>query len=132
MQVQQARQELTRQFVRSVREGDGWPVEADGDLNDANRALIAAMAEHGECWLGKINLYGDERHGAVPVMWRWDGSLVHNFGCAFAAPRHDEELVRLIRERDDAPYEGARKDLERIEAITKRLEEVGGVHLFWT
>jgi hypothetical protein len=65
-------------------------------------------------------------------MWKWDGSLVYNFGCAFVAPRYDEELVRLVKERDDAPYEGTRKDAERIDVISKRLEEVGGVHLFWT
>ena len=55
-----------------------------------------------------------------------------NFSCAFVAPRHDEELERLIRERDDAPYTTTADDAVRVEAIMDRLYAVGGIYLRWT
>lgn len=131
--TEEAKRAVTVAFMKSVYEGDGWPVEADEVLNDANRSLIAAMAaEHGECWLGKVNLYGEERHGKAPVLWKWDGDIVCNFGCAFVVPAYDAELERLIRERDDAPYTGAAGDVPRIEAIMARVTALGGLHLLWT
>jgi len=131
--TQAAKRAVTVAFMKSVYEGDGWPVEADRDLNDANRALIAAMAdERGECWLGKINLYGEERHGKAPVLWKWDGDLVYNFGCAFVVPAYDADLERLIRERDDAPYTGVAGDSVRVEAIMARIAALGGHNLLWT
>jgi hypothetical protein len=133
MTVQEAKEKHSKEFMRSVSEGDGWPCEADNDLNDACRSLVAAIAaEHGEAWLGLINLYGEKRHGASPYIWKWDGSTVLNFSCAFVLPRHDVELERLIRERDDAEYTGTSADAVRVDAIFKRLEEAGGHHLFWT
>lgn len=133
MVLKQAVRDHTNEFVRSMREGDGWPTEADDTLNDSCRNLIAAMAEeHGGCWLGKINLYDDERHGGAPVLWKWDGEMVYNFGCAFVVPQHDAELERLICERDNAEYTTATADVARIDAIFKRLAVLGGQHLFWT
>jgi hypothetical protein len=133
MTVQAARKEHTLEFMRSVREGDGWPVEADEGLNGSCRRLITAIAEeHGEAWLGLINLYGADRHGARPYMWKWDGSLVLNFSCAFVVPRYDGELEALIREKDDAPYTGTGADAARISAIMNRIDALGGTHLFWT
>ena len=133
MTLQNARREHTLAFMNSVREGDGWPVEADTSLNAANRKLIASMAdEHGGCWLGLINRYGAERHGAKPFLWQWDETIVYNFSCAFVVPRYDETLDRLIRERDDAPYTGVRDDAVRVDAIMTRIAALGGHHLFWT
>lgn len=131
--TQEAKRAVTVAFMKSVHEGEGWPVEADENLNDANRALVAAIAaEHGQCWLGKINLYGEERHGRAPVLWRWDGDVVFNFGCAFVVPAYDAELERMIRERDDAPYTGVAGDVVRVEAIMARIAAAGGHHLLWT
>lgn len=132
--LDEARVMMLHELERSFREGDGWPVEADHDLNDAHRALVDAMAKAhgGECWLGRINLYGAERHGASPYLWKWDGTLVRNFSCAFAVPRHDAELERLIRERDDAPYITTAADAVRVDAIFDRITALGGHHLFWT
>lgn len=105
MSVNEAKAEHTKAFFESVKMGEGWPVEADDNLNDSCRRLIAAIAdENGEAWLGRINLYGSERHGATPYIWKWDGSLVRNFSCAFVLPRYDAEVERMVRERDDAPY----------------------------
>lgn len=130
--LQSVKNNYSKEFLRSVRDGDGWPGETDSDLNDACRKVISAIHnENGECWLGKINLYGDERHGNTPYIWKWDGGLVYNFGCAFVIPKFDQELETLIRERDDAVY-SARVDYERINKIMDRIKELGGVHLFWT
>lgn len=130
--IEEARKALGRELARSLREGGGCTVEADRRLNDASRALVASVAaECGEAWLGEINLYGAERHGGHPVMWKWDGCTVLNFSCAFVAPRYDAELVRLIRERDDAPW-SASADVARVDAIRARVAEIGGLDLIWT
>lgn len=129
----QASNKLRRELRRGLLEGDGCLPEADTEINAASRAVVSAMAEdHGEAWLGKINLHGDERHGAVPVMWKWDGELVHNFGCAFVAPRFDEDLAKLIRDRDDAEYTTTAADAVRVEAILERVYAIGGISLSWT
>jgi hypothetical protein len=133
MNLDEARRDLTKKVVQSAREHEGWPGEADERVNNANRRVVAAMAEaHGEAWLGKINLYGNERHGGHPVMWKWDGGTVYNFDAAFVVPAFDEELVRLVKERDDAEYTGTKDDAVRVEAIMQRITDIGGVHLFWT
>jgi hypothetical protein len=128
--LDEAKRALVKEITRSVREGEP---EADNDLNDASRVVVHFMAkEHGEAWLGMINLYGEERHGGAPILWLWDGTPIHNYGAAFVCPKHDAELERLIRERDDAPYTGMRADATRVEAIMARVEEAGGIHLAWT
>jgi hypothetical protein len=131
--IQEAKASHTKAFFESVKMGEGWPVEADDNLNDACRRLVQAIADdNGEAWLGRINLYGSERHGASPYMWKWDGSLVRNFSCAFVLPAFDAELERLIKERDDAPYTTTAADAVLVEAIIERVTAVGGHHLFWT
>ena len=132
-QLKEAKAKLSHEVVRSARDNDGWPGEADGEVNDACRRVVDAMqAEHGEAWLGSVNLYGDDRGKKEKMMWRWDGSLVRNFSAGFVAPKYDEELVRLIFERDAGPYTSAADDVAKIDAIHKRLEDIGGVSLFWT
>lgn len=65
-------------------------------------------------------------------MWEWnEGEVVYNFGAEFVAPAYDQELVRLIRERDDAPYNGS-DDYERIKRIMERVRAIGGEHLVWS
>jgi hypothetical protein len=136
--LQEARNRLTREVVRSARENDGWPGEADDAVNDVCRDVIRACFEnYGEAWLGHVNLYDDRRvkNGGgrdEQIMWKWDGAFVCNFEVAFVAPKFDAELVRLIRERDAGPYTTADADYKRIEAIHERLAAIGGVHLFWT
>jgi hypothetical protein len=135
--VKEARAALTRAFLDSSAES-GCPAEADDDLNNASRRVVDAMYEtHGEAWLGHVNLYGDARvkNGGGrddQICWKWDGSLVCNFSCAFVAPRFDAELVRLIRERDLGPYAGVAADVPRVDAIHVRLAEIGGVTLVWS
>ena len=87
--------------------------------------------DHGQAWLGKINLYSDDDRQRI--LWQYElGETVYNFGAAFVLPYYDAELERLIRERDQAPYTGARDDRVRVDAIMERIYAVGGVHLFWS
>jgi hypothetical protein len=126
------RAELAHAVVESARES-GWPAESDETVNAASRRVVEAMQEeNGEAWLGHVNLHGDDRGKPERAMWRWDGSTILTFGSHFVAPKYDEELVRLIMERDTSSYKGTAYDVPKIEAIHKRLEAIGGVTLFWT
>jgi hypothetical protein len=132
-----ASRDLTHEFVRALHEGDGCLPEADEAINNASRRVVEAMREeHGEAWLGQINLSeGDRvRNGGKPeaAMWRWDGGLVYNFGSSFVLPRFDAELLKMILERDTAPYTGGAEDAPRLQKITDRVREIGGHTLVWS
>jgi hypothetical protein len=87
-------------------------------------------AEYGQAWLGKINLHNEDRRR---IMWQYDPvEPIYNFGASFVVPAYDPELERLIRERDQAPYEGTAKDRVRVGAIMERLTAIGGHHLTWS
>jgi hypothetical protein len=132
-ELKDAKAKLSHEVVRSARESGGWPGESDESINLASAHVVRAMeAEHGEAWLGAVNLYGKDHGQKEKMMWRWDGAPVLNFCAHFVAPKYDEELVRLIFERDAAPYTGMAADRVRIDAIHKKLEEIGGALLFWT
>jgi hypothetical protein len=135
--IQEARNALSRTVAQSARDNDGWPGEADTSVNNASRRVVEAMAEqHGEAWVGKINLYDADRakNGGTRdgIMCLWNGEPVLNFEYAFVAPRFDEQLVQLIFDRDVGPYTSSSDDYAKITAIFERLTEIGGVHLFWT
>lgn len=105
--------------------------EANEPHNDRQRRIIAAMKEeHGEAWLGLLNPHGGRKG---PILVQWDGvSLVYNFGADLVVPREDEVLMRLIRERDEAPYTGVTADSVRVKAIQKRVRQLGGYLLVWS
>ena len=106
--------------------------EFDMSINDISRETIQAMKnEFGTCFLGKINLYGEER-GKEYKLVEYTGQKVYNFEYTFCMPVHDTELERMITERDHTPYTGTKDDYIRIEAITKRIYSVGGENLFWS
>jgi hypothetical protein len=132
-ELEKSKRKLASELLRSAREGDGWPVEADESLNDASRRVVDAVRDaFGEAWLGQINLHGSERGKPEHALWKWDGSLVCNFSCAFVLAQKDDTLVELIMQRDRAPYTNGRDDVARIDAIMVRIKEVGGIHLHWT
>lgn len=96
--------------------------------NDRQRTRLAAyLAAHGRAWIGKVNIYPPARAELV----EFTGQLVHNFAADFAVPRPDPTLLRLIIERDDAPYTGTAADAQRIDAIFARITELGGLILSW-
>ena len=120
----------TKHLIASVRQ-NSWLSEDDQEFNDLQRDIIRAMKEeHGEAWLGKINLTSHDE-GKL-VIWRWNGSVVYNFECSFVIPCYDDELYRLIMKRHNAIYEGTRKDSERLEPVMNRITELGGTHLVWS
>lgn len=125
--------EVHAEILACVKRGDhmiecGFPYQ--NQLNDLQRELIAACAhEWGEVWLGKINLYEQDR--GKPALWKWDGELVCNFGADFVVPKYDAELGRLVMERDGAPYTCVADDAERMRAITAHIEKAGGRKLIW-
>lgn len=127
-----ATEELDRHAVRSLRMGGGCFVEADGDLNDASRAVVGAMRKtHGQAWLGIVNRYRDD--GDKPWIWQYDPAEgLYNFGASFVLPAYDAELERLLRERHEAEYTDVGADGRRIQAIHLRIEAVGGVSLCWS
>jgi len=99
-------------------------------LNERSGLLVEAYRnEHGEAWLGKINLYENDR--GKPVMWQWDGSPVSAFVAVFVAPRYDAELVQMVTERDAAPYTGTRDDSVLVDRIFERLDAIGARSLIW-
>jgi len=105
--------------------------EANDYWNDDQRQIIRDMYEqNGGCWLGNINMYDSNRD--KPVMWQWNEDFVYNFGCSFVIPKYDEELERLILERDKTPYTGTSDDYKLVTAITDRIAKIGGRCLMWS
>ena len=130
--VETAEKRLTDAVCKGLRLGDGCLPECYTPVNDASRAMVCAVHEdHGQTWLGKINLHSDDDRRRI--MWRHEpDETIFTFGAAFVVPCYDAELERLIRERDQAPYTGTRDDRVRVDAIMERIDAVGGVHLFWS
>ena len=96
--------------------------------NDLQRTrLTTYRAEHGRAWIGKINIYPPARAELV----EFTGQLVRNFEADFVVPQPDATLLRLIIERDEAPYTGTAEDGRRIDAIFARIDELGGRLLTW-
>jgi hypothetical protein len=133
MSIEQARLAKFKEIVRSIQEGGGWCVESDEYMNEAQRRLIDAMAEHyGTVYLGSVNLYGEDRHKPIVLRKYPDGEIVYNFSASFVVPTDDEVLKRLIYERDNAEYTGTTEDAVRVEAIHDRIKEIGGYTLIWS
>lgn len=96
--------------------------------NDRQRTRLAAYrAEHGRAWIGRVNIYPPARAELVEIT----GQMVHNFAADFMVPKPDPALLRLIIERDEAPYTGTAEDGQRLDAIFARIEELGGRLLTW-
>lgn len=108
--------------------------EADDTYNDWNREQLRALKMmHGRLFLGSINFYDGKRKSVVAgkesVYEELLDQPVYNFGCDFAVPAPDKELEELIRawNRD----ERLRKKLVDVEAMTDRVEKLGGINLIW-
>jgi hypothetical protein len=122
--------ELSNETNNYLRYNEGTS-EFDMSINDISRATIAAMKnESGVCYVGKINLYDEERKKEYKLV-EYTGQKVYNFEYAFCLPCYDAELERMINERDKATYTGSTADMIRVKAITERIYAVGGKYLFW-
>lgn len=106
--------------------------EFDKSINDISREMIFAMKqEKGTCFLGKINLYGEESKEEYKLV-EFTGQQIFNFSYEFCLPCYDTELENMIRERDEAEYDSYEKDFARVTAITERIYKLGGRNLFWS
>lgn len=108
--------------------------EADDVYNDLNREQLRALKMmHGRLFLGNINFYGDQRKkivaGEEDVYEELLDQMVYNFGCDFAIPVPDKGLEELIRAWNGD--ERLPKKLVDVEAMTGRVEQLGGINLIW-
>lgn len=124
---------LQFEYVRNT--GGYWALrEADDTYNNLNREqLLALKMMHGRLWLGSINFYDDKRKkitaGEESVYEELADQMVYNFGCDFAVPVPDKELEELIRAWNGD--ERLPNRLVDVEAMTGRVEKLGGINLIW-
>lgn len=124
---------LQFEYVRNT--GGYWALrEADDTYNNLNREqLLALKMMHGRLWLGSINFYDDKRKkitaGEESVYEELTDQMVYNFGCDFAVPVPDKELEELIRAWNGD--ERLPNRLVDVEAMTGRVEKLGGINLIW-
>lgn len=126
-------QKLIKDELDIFRQSDGWPSEFDQDMNVITAEkikLFAQLNNNEQCYLGKVNRYrgvDDDK----PYLMPYDGQQVYNFEYGFMIPVYDEKLVELIRDREHAEYTGTKEDYRRVSEIMDRIQELGGMHLFW-
>lgn len=122
--------ELSKETTNYLAMNEGTS-EFDMSINNISRTVIQAMKEEkGNCFLGKINLYGEEREKEYKLI-EYTGQMVYNFEYAFCIPCYDTELERMINERNKAEYTGTKDDSIRVKKIMERINEIGGEYLFW-
>ena len=135
MTNQETMQKLVKGEIDIFRRAGGmgsWPSEFDTDMNVITQEKIKLFPElnnNGQCYLGKINRYTEDK--GKPYLMPYDGQRVFNFEYGFMIPVYDEKLVELIRDRERAEYIGTKDDFRRITEIMDRIQELGGIHLFW-
>jgi hypothetical protein len=132
--LQTARRDLVREYARSaIDDGDGFlPQEADDQLNNASRRLVAAMhATTGQAWLGKMNRSREERACEESPLTKWDEGPIYNFAADFVLPRYDAEVERLMLVRETGEY-SAQRDAARIKQVFERVALLGGETLIWS
>ena len=121
------------EIFKQARGMGGYPTEFDTEINDITVEKIkmfAALNNNGSgCYLGKINRYSEDK--GKPYLVPYDGQRVFNFEYGFMLPVYDEKLAEMIRDREHAEYTGTKADFVLIEAIMGRIQELGGIHLFW-
>jgi len=128
----EAMQKLIKDELDIFRQSDGWPSEFDIDMNVITIEkikLFAQLNNNGHCYLGKVNRYQEDK--SKPYMVPYDGQQVFNFEHTFMIPVYDEKLVELIRDREHAEYTGTKDDYRRVSEIMDRIQELGGMYLFW-
>lgn len=124
--LETAKKNLARQWTRSMREGDGWFVEADVALNNASRGVIkAVVANHGMAYIYAIT------NTHVPAEYNGNAPL-YNFCGTFVMGARDTEVERLIRERREAVYTNTTDDAARIDAIFDVALARGALLLHWS
>lgn len=112
---------------------NGGTSEFDLSINDISRARIEAFRrERGACFLGNINLQGRERDNPDYRFTPYTGQLVHNSEFTLALPIEDETLRALIVGHNrTCKTRDSHDSWQRIQQITARVQEIGGITLTW-
>ncbi len=124
-----------RKFQHIGRIG-GWGclMEADDIYNGLNREFMTALKQiHGTAFLGSVNFHGEDHKlvalGEKSIYEEYVGQPLYNFCCDYCVPTKDEELEKMIRAWNaDDTLPKRRVD---VEAITSRIEAIGGINLIW-
>ena len=113
--------------------GGVWNVtEGDWEQNKLSRAKIRAIkSENGQCFIGKINLYSEDRKNVDthPILAEYKKGMVYNFGCDFVVPKYDQELIDLIR--DYNKLKDGNKIKLKLNAIFDKIIKLKGFSLQW-
>ena len=136
--------ELRKETTDYLVANDGMTSEFDMSINDISRDKADAMYRENNkvCYLGKVNLYGNERKEEYKLvkytpekvhqtLTEDERSFIYNFEFAFCIPVYDAELEKLINDRDKAKYTGTADDAVRVEKIMDRITALNGINLFW-
>lgn len=119
--------------TRYLQENEWQTSEFDNSINDISRLKIqTAFVSWGEVWLGKFNLYGDERKQEYKLV-RYDEDMpIYNFSYSFILPRYDEIIEASIDARDKSEYKGAKIDMVAVDTIQTHINAEQGISLFWS
>lgn len=118
---------VNQSLIRNARENNlaYGLYENSADVNDANRELILAMKEvFGNVYLGNIN----SSLSIIPGLKKYEGEFLYNFCCDFCTPVYDEKLDTLI----ELWNETGRVKHGILDAIIKRVENIGGKFIVWS
>lgn len=124
--------ELASDYHKTYRD-NGGASEFDPSINDISRAIIYQFKKkHAQCFLGKVNLYDQERKSLDVKLVPYDGQLIYNFEYVFVIPCHDEELIAMIKEhnREKEVFDSS-AIMEGITNIYEHIYALGGTALSW-
>lgn len=121
---------MQREYVASVG-GFLLMREADDTYNSYNREIIRNMkAAYGKAFLGTYNI--NPLHlqliaaGAKSAFTEYGGEDVKNFSCNFVIPKEDDQIRSLLIE-----WNRGLLNVEVLEKINERVEQIGGEILVW-
>ena len=121
-------EKLTGEYIKH-HWSNGGSSEFDKSINDISRAIIKKYHQkHGKCFLGSINPSTSLKNGEKATFVEYTGQLVLNFQFNFVIPCQDKELTDLLTEHQTV-YD--QNSFNRINAIILKIDEIGGIQLFW-
>ena len=121
--------DLTVEYM-DIHRDTGGTSELDYSINDISRAMVHSFyKKHGQCFLGKINLYDEDRKNLRVELVPYEGQLIYNFEYSFILPCYDEKIIGLIREHNT---KNSQEIMDRIVQIIKRIYDLQGTSLVWS
>lgn len=109
---------------------NGGTSEFDKSINDISRKRIKALKElKGKCFLYKINKFNTSDLACV----EYTGQKVYNFEFSFALPERNEEIIRIINERNTpSDAYNSKRNMEEVNRIYDVAESIGAITLIWS